>query len=66
MKATKIAKQIVLAPAMVIIATSFGIEEIAAKSIARATGSEFANEIGTCSEMWRNAAIDYMTGKAEF
>ena len=63
MKVAKIAKNIVMAPAYVCVIAGFGAEEIIAKTIARATGSQIANECGIVSEGMRNAAIDCMIGK---
>lgn len=63
MKAAKIAKTIVMAPAFVCVVASYGAQEIVAKSIAYATGNKFAQECGEISESLRKAAIDCMVGK---
>lgn len=63
MKAVKIAKQIVMAPAYACVVASFGAQEIVFKSIAHATGSKLANDMGTIGEGMREAAIDCMVGR---
>lgn len=62
-KITTIAKRIIMAPAYACVAISFGCNEIVAKSIARATDSEFAQEVGNLCEKFRNVSVDCMSGK---
>lgn len=63
MKAIKIAKTIVMAPAYGCIAASFGTQELIAKAIADVTGSNTAEEFGVISELFRKTAFDKMVGK---